>query len=122
MPSAFISSKLSYPAMPLAEQLVHQRFVHPGPLVLRTAPFKFPTPATDMALENAPVFHVETKEQLAGVVYYVNAVKGYNDSVEPVSYTHLSLIYLSLGLYTQFIMDTIYTIGRKCKKKIFCIL
>ena len=39
--------KLSYPAMPLAEQLVHQRFVHPGPLVLRTAPFKFPTPATD---------------------------------------------------------------------------
>ena len=33
-----------------------------------------------------------------------------------------SLIYLSLGLYTQFIMDTIYTIGRKCKKKIFCIL
>ena len=37
---------------------------------------------TDWALENAPVFHVETKEQLAGVVYYVNAVKGYNDSVE----------------------------------------
>lgn len=31
---------------------------------------------TDWALENAPVFHVETKEQLAGVVYYVNAVKG----------------------------------------------
>ena len=27
-------------AMPLAEQLVHQRSVHPGPLVLRTAPFK----------------------------------------------------------------------------------
>ena len=37
---------------------------------------------TDWALENAPVFHVETKEPLAGVVYYVNAVKGYNDSVE----------------------------------------
>ncbi len=33
--------------MPLAEQLVHQRSVHPGPLVLRTAPLKFPTPATD---------------------------------------------------------------------------
>ena len=33
--------------MPLAEQLVHQRFVHPGPLVLRTAPFKSLTPATD---------------------------------------------------------------------------
>lgn len=33
--------------MPLAEQLVHQRCVHPGPLVLRTAPLKFPAPATD---------------------------------------------------------------------------
>ena len=29
------------------EQLVHQRCVHPGPLVLRTAPLKFPTPTTD---------------------------------------------------------------------------
>ena len=33
--------------MPLAEQLVHQRYVHPGPLVLRKAPFKSLTPATD---------------------------------------------------------------------------
>ena len=33
--------------MPLAEQLVHQRYVHPGPLVLRTAPLKFPAPTTD---------------------------------------------------------------------------
>ena len=47
MLSAFIRSKLGYPAMPLAEQLVHQRFVHPGPLVLRTAPLKSPTPAMD---------------------------------------------------------------------------
>ena len=47
MLSAFISSVLSYPAMPLAELLVHQRYVHPGPLVLRTPPFKSLTPATD---------------------------------------------------------------------------
>ena len=47
MLSAFISSIHSYPAMLLAEQLVHQRYVHPGPLVLRTAPLKFPAPATD---------------------------------------------------------------------------
>ena len=33
--------------MPLAEQLVHQRSVQPGPLVLGSAPFKFPTPAMD---------------------------------------------------------------------------
>ena len=47
MLSAFIPSTRSYPAMLLAEQLVHQRCVHPGPLVLRTAPLKFPTPTTD---------------------------------------------------------------------------
>ena len=47
MPSAFIPSVHSYPAVPLARQLVHQRYVHPGPLVLRTAPFKSLTPATD---------------------------------------------------------------------------
>ena len=33
--SAVIPSKLSYPAMPLAGQLVHQRFTIPGPLVQR---------------------------------------------------------------------------------------
>src|SRR5699024_7916632 len=37
----------SYPAMLLAEQLVHQWCVHPGPLVLRTALLKLPTPTTD---------------------------------------------------------------------------
>src|SRR5690554_6393265 len=47
MPSSLIPSILSYPAMPLAGQLVHQRYVHPGPLVLRTAPLKCPAPTTD---------------------------------------------------------------------------
>src|SRR6201995_4742812 len=47
MLSALIPSAHSYPAMLLAEQLVHQRCVHPGPLVLRTAPLKFPAPTTD---------------------------------------------------------------------------
>ena len=47
MLSAFILSVLSYPAVALAGQLVHQWYVHPGPLVLRTALFKFPTPTTD---------------------------------------------------------------------------
>jgi hypothetical protein len=47
MLSAVIHSELSYPAMPMARQLVHQRFVHPGPLVLGTDLFKFPTPAED---------------------------------------------------------------------------
>ena len=47
MLSAFIFSVLSYSAMPLARQPVHQRFVHPGPLVLRAAPRKSRTPTAD---------------------------------------------------------------------------
>ena len=47
MLSAVIPSERSYPAMRLAPQQEHQRFVHPGPLVLRTAPLKFPTPTAD---------------------------------------------------------------------------
>lgn len=33
--------------MPLAGQLVHQRSVHSGPLVLGTAPLKYLAPTTD---------------------------------------------------------------------------
>ena len=47
MLSALISSQRSYPALHLAVQPAHQRLVHPGPLVLRTGPVKFPTPTTD---------------------------------------------------------------------------
>ena len=47
MLSAVIFSVRSYPAMPLARQPVHQRYVHPGPLVLGTAPLKSPTPTAD---------------------------------------------------------------------------
>ena len=47
MLSAVIPSVLSYPAVPLARQLVHQRYVHPGPLVLGAAPLKSPTPTAD---------------------------------------------------------------------------
>ena len=47
MLSAVIPSAHSYPAMPLAKQPVHQGCVHFGPLVLETAPLKFPTPTVD---------------------------------------------------------------------------
>ena len=47
MPSAFIITARGYPAMPLAEQLVHRMCVRPGPLVLRSALLKYPTPTTD---------------------------------------------------------------------------
>ena len=47
MLSAVIPSILSYAAMPQARQQLDQRYVHPGPLVLGTAPLKFRTPTAD---------------------------------------------------------------------------
>ena len=47
MLSALIPSKRSYPAMPLIRQLVDQRSVHFGPLVLEADSFKFLTPTAD---------------------------------------------------------------------------
>ena len=47
MLSAVILSIFSYAAMPRARQQLHQRYVHPGPLVLGAAPLKFPTPTAD---------------------------------------------------------------------------
>ena len=47
MLSALIRSRLRYPAVHLAAQLVNQRSVQHGPLVLVSEPRKFPTPAID---------------------------------------------------------------------------
>src|ERR1700678_1470405 len=47
MLSAVIFSAHSYPAVRLAPQPVHQRYVPPGPLVLRRAPLKSQTPTAD---------------------------------------------------------------------------
>ena len=47
MLSAVIPSAHSYPAVPLARQQVHQRFVRLGSLVLESGPLKLLTPTTD---------------------------------------------------------------------------
>lgn len=47
MLSAVILSERGYPAVLLVEQLVYQRFVRPGPLVLGTGFLKFLTRAAD---------------------------------------------------------------------------
>src|ERR1700726_3325448 len=47
MLSAVIPSAHSYAALRLAPQQLHQRCVHPGPLVLGTDPLKSPTPTAD---------------------------------------------------------------------------
>ena len=47
MLSAFILAARSYSALHLAAQQIHQRCVHPGPLVLRTCPLNSLAPTTD---------------------------------------------------------------------------
>src|SRR6201997_4724782 len=47
MLSAVIPSALSYPTMRQGPQSVHQRCVHPGPLLLGTGPLKSRTPTAD---------------------------------------------------------------------------
>src|SRR5271157_3257534 len=47
MLSAFIRAVPGYPALPLARQLAHQRYVPPNPLVLGRKPLKSPPPTTD---------------------------------------------------------------------------
>src|SRR3990172_2723391 len=47
MPSAFIRSGHSYPAVPLARQLEHQRAVLPNPLVLKKNLLKSRAPTVD---------------------------------------------------------------------------
>ena len=47
MLSALILTERGYPAVRLAPQPVRQRFVRPGPLVLRTDLRRLPTPTTD---------------------------------------------------------------------------
>ncbi len=47
MLSAVTQTKRSYPAVLLLEQLVHQRLVQLGPLVLESTLLNFPTPMAD---------------------------------------------------------------------------
>ena len=47
MLSAFILPILSYSALHLAAQQIHQRYVRSGPLVLRACPLNLLTPTTD---------------------------------------------------------------------------
>src|SRR5512133_2264412 len=66
MLSAFIPSRHSYPAVPLAGQLVHHRSVHPGPLVLRTAPLKYPAPTADRDQTVSRRFEPSSRATLIG--------------------------------------------------------
>ena len=66
MLSAVIGAEHSYPAMLLAEQPVHQRFVHPGPLVLGIASLKSPAPTTDKDQTVSRRFEPSSRTALIG--------------------------------------------------------
>src|SRR4051794_1356391 len=66
MLSAVIRSVHGYPAMPLAGQPEHQRYVHPGPLVLEAAPLKYPTPTTDRDQTVSRRFEPNSRTALIG--------------------------------------------------------
>src|SRR6202140_4441402 len=66
MLSAVIFSVHSYPAMPLARQPVHQRYVHPGPLVLGTAPLNTPSPTADRDQTVSRRFEPSSRTTLIG--------------------------------------------------------
>src|SRR5579884_2054404 len=66
MHSAVIRSVHSYPALRLAPQQVHQRYVHPGPLVLGTNPLNSPTPTADRDRTVSRRFEPSSRTTLIG--------------------------------------------------------
>ena len=66
MHSAVLPSARGHPAVPLARQPVHQRCVHPGPLVLGTDPLKIPTPTVDRDQTVSRRFEPSSRTTLIG--------------------------------------------------------
>src|SRR5918998_1613996 len=66
MLSAVICSVLSYPAARLAPRQVHQRYVHPGPLVLGTDPLKLRTTTADRDQTVSRRFEPSSRTTLIG--------------------------------------------------------
>src|ERR1700682_6028458 len=66
MPSAVIHTVYSYPALRLAPQQVHQRYVHPGPLVLGANPLNSPTPTADRDQTVSRRFEPNSRTTLIG--------------------------------------------------------
>ena len=66
MHSAVIPSIHSYPALRLASQQVHQRYVQPGPLVLGSNPLNSPTPTADRDQTVSRRFEPSSRTTLIG--------------------------------------------------------
>src|ERR1700758_4612483 len=66
MLSAVILSERGYPAVPLVGQLVYQRFVRPGPLVLGTGFLKFLTREADRDRTGSQRYKPSSRAALMG--------------------------------------------------------
>ena len=66
MLSMLILSERSYSAMLLAKQPTHHWFVHSGPLVLGTAPLKYPAPTKDRDQTVSRRFEPSSRTALIG--------------------------------------------------------
>src|SRR3979409_196336 len=66
MHSAVIPSVHSYAALRLAPQQLHQRYVHPGPLVLGANPLNSPTPTADRDQTVSRRFEPSSRTTLIG--------------------------------------------------------
>src|SRR6187200_3130080 len=66
MLSTLILSRRSYPAMLLAEKPEHHRSVQLGPLVLESAPLKYPVPAKDRGQTVSRRFEPNSRTALIG--------------------------------------------------------
>jgi len=88
MLSAFITSIRGYSAVLLAEQPMHRWYVHPGPLVLRTAPLKYPTPTTDRDRTVSPNLPVDVNSWGRSACYPQGSFYPLSDGIS----THYRLI------------------------------
>ena len=66
MLSVVIPAELSYPAMALADQLAHQGFVLPSPLVLEKNPFNVAPPTADRDQPGSRRFEPSSRAALMG--------------------------------------------------------
>ena len=66
MLSAVIPAVLSYPAMALADQLAHQGYVLPSPLVLEKIPLNVATPTADRDQPGSRRFEPSSRASLMG--------------------------------------------------------
>src|SRR3569623_1841971 len=109
MLSAVIPSVHSYAALPLARQQLHQRYVHPGPLVLGANPLNIPTPTADRDRTVSRRSEPSTRTTLIGeqpnprdLLQPQDVMRRHRGAKQPRRYEHLGVISL---LYPAYLLS-----------------